>query len=414
MATNQSEFPRFPLVWRAVEEFESYHAYYLIVKIPVGSFPSVACLTPLARIVPVSPPDQNSDPAGGQTSLPSSWERYRKQVLFAGLGEAGQRNLLNSRVLLCGCGALGTVLAETLTRAGVGHITLVDRDFVETSNLQRQVLFDEDDVRSQLPKAVAAAAKLQRINSDITIEPHVADIDHTNILQFAKVADLILDGTDNFEIRFLINDASLETGIPWIYTGVIGSHGQTMPIFPGETACLRCLIETVPAPGTTETCDTAGVLGPAVNVVASLEAVLAIKILAGRRDLVEPSLTIVDVWDFSLRKMNIADLRDRSNCPACHAGEREWLAGKKGAESTVLCGRNAVQVSPLQRGSVDFERLAERLADSGDVTHNRFLLRLTLRNPDYEITTFRDGRAIVKGTEDISIARGLYSRYIGT
>jgi adenylyltransferase/sulfurtransferase len=347
-------------------------------------------------------------------STPNPLDRYSKQVLFVGLGEEGQRRLRDSRVLLCGCGALGSVLADTLVRAGVGFVRLVDRDFVETSNLQRQVLFDEDDVRNRLPKAVAAEAKLRRVNSDVTVEAVVADVDHTNVLGFAEGVDLILDGTDNFEIRFLLNDASLETGIPWVYAGVIGSHGQTMPVFPGETACLQCLIETVPAPGTTETCDTAGVIGPAVNVVASLEAVTAMKILAGRRELVSPVLTVVDVWDHSLRTMNLGDLRERSDCRACKHGEREWLSGRRGAESTVLCGRNAVQVSPQDRGAVELDRLAEKLRATGEVTTNRFLLRLTLSDPRYEITVFRDGRAIVQGTEDIATARGLYSRYVGS
>lgn len=341
-------------------------------------------------------------------------ERYSKQVLFSGLREAGQRKLADAKVLLCGCGALGTVLAETLVRAGVGFVRLVDRDFVELSNLQRQVLFDEQDIRDHLPKAVAAEAKLSRINSDVQIDVIVADIDYTNIVEFARGTDLILDGTDNFEVRFLINDASLDTGIPWIYAGVIGSHGQTMTVFPHETACLRCLIESVPAPGTTETCDTAGVIGPAVNVVASMESVSALKILSGQRDLVEPVLTVIDVWDGTFRKMNVKDLRERMDCPACKHGERDYLSGKQGAESTVLCGRNAVQVSPQQRVNVSLDALAERLRSSGEVTANKFLLKLTLTDPDHEITVFRDGRAIVKGTEDVGVARALYSRYIGT
>ncbi len=341
-------------------------------------------------------------------------ERYQKQILFAGLGEAGQQKLSESRVLLCGCGALGTVLAETLVRAGVGFVRIVDRDFVELSNLQRQVLFDEDDVKNRWPKAVAAQRKLSAINSEVEIDAVVADIDHANILGLAQGMDLILDGTDNFEIRFLINDASLETGIPWIYAGVIGSHGQTMTIFPHKTACLRCLIESVPAPGTTETCDTAGVLGAAVNVVSSLEAVSAIKILSGQAELIEPSLLILDVWDLSFRKMNMGDLRDRSNCPACQQGERVWLSGEKGGESTVLCGRNAVQVRPPEKTQLNLDDLKEKLKTSGQVESNKFLLKLMLSDPDYEITIFRDGRAIIKGTEDIGVARGLYSRYIGS
>lgn len=341
-------------------------------------------------------------------------ERYSRQILFTGLGEKGQQRLLASKVLLCGCGALGTVLAETLVRAGVGSVRIVDRDFIELSNLQRQVLFDEQDIADRLPKAVAAANKLRKINSQIEIEPIVADIDHTNILQLIGDVDLILDGTDNFEVRFLINDASLETGVPWIYAGCIGSHGQTMTIFPGETACLRCLMESVPEPGSLETCDTAGVLGAAINVIASLEVVDAMKILSGQRELVSPSLTIVDVWDGSFRKMSVENLRERAECPACKGGERVWLSGTKGSQTTALCGRNAVQVSPGQKVNLNFDDLQRRLDGAGEVSYNQYLLRLVLTNPDFEVTVFRDGRAIVKGTEDISVARGIFARYIGS
>ena len=340
-------------------------------------------------------------------------DRYSRQIRFAELGEAGQLKLLASRVLLCGCGALGTVLAETLVRAGVGFIRLVDRDFVEYSNLQRQVLFDEADVRDQTPKAIAAARKLASINSDVTVEPIVADIDYTNIRQLAAGVDLILDGTDNFEIRFLINDLSLETGIPWVYAGCIASHGQSMPIFPHESACLRCLIESPPDAGSTETCDTAGILGPTVNVIASLQAMTAIKILAGRRDAVSLSLTMIDVWDGSLRQMSVKDLRERANCPACKGGERTWLSGQEGSQSTVLCGRNSVQVRPLNRVQLSLPEMAAKLATVGSVTSNPFLLRLTLSNPDYEVTLFADGRAIIKGTDDIGLAKAVYARYVG-
>ncbi len=340
-------------------------------------------------------------------------ERYSRQILFSGIGEEGQRKILASRVLLCGCGALGTVLADTLVRAGVGFLRVVDRDFVEISNLQRQVLFDENDVASRTPKAIAAAEKLRAINSDVTIEPHVADIDHTNILGFAEGVDLILDGTDNFEIRYLINDASLETGIPWVYAGCIGSHGQSMAVFPNETACLRCLMESAPDPGTTETCDTAGILGPTVNVIASLQAVDALKILAGRREAVAATLTIIDVWDGTLRNMSVADLRDRAQCPACMGGERNWLSGKQGARSTVLCGRNAVQITPPNKAALSLEDLEAKLSGTGRVTRNPFLLRLVLSDPDFDVTVFRDGRAIIKGTDDVTLAKSLYARYIG-
>jgi molybdopterin/thiamine biosynthesis adenylyltransferase len=231
------------------------------------------------------------------TSESSVNNRYSRQIRFAGIGAEGQHKLSTAKVLLCGCGALGTVLADTLARAGVGFLRIVDRDFVDLTNLQRQVLFDEQDVADHLPKAIVAATKLSRINSQIQIEPHVADVDWRNIRGYAEGMDLILDGTDNFETRFLINDVSLEMGIPWVYAGVVGSHGQTMAIFPNQSACLRCVIESPPDPGTTETCDTAGVIGPAVHIVTALQAATALKILSGQRHLVSPQLTIVDVWE---------------------------------------------------------------------------------------------------------------------
>jgi len=340
-------------------------------------------------------------------------DRYQKQRLFAGIGDAGQERLRAGRVLICGCGALGSVIAETLVRAGVGFVRIVDRDFVELSNLQRQVLFDERDVVERLPKAVAAAEKLREINSLVEVEPIIADIDFSNVRGFVEDVDLILDGTDNFEVRFLINDAALETGTPWIYAGCIGSHGQVMAIFPGVTGCLRCLMGSVPDPGTMETCDTAGVLGPAINVVASLEAVAALKILTGQRELVEPVLLAVDVWDGTLRAINVENLRDQSSCPACHQGERAWLSGDRGSTTTVLCGRNAVQVSPRQLARICLPDLAQRLRDTGAVNHNQYLLRLQLSDPDFDVTVFKDGRAIISGTEDLGVARGVYSRYIG-
>jgi molybdopterin-synthase adenylyltransferase len=325
--------------------------------------------------------------------------RYQKQMLFSGIGRDGQHQLQHSTVLLVGCGALGCVLADSLTRAGVGHIRIVDRDFVELSNLQRQILFTEDDVQDHLPKAIAAANRLCRVNSSIVVEPIVADVDFTNILSFAAGTDLILDGTDNFEIRYLINDVSLETGIPWIFTGCTGSHGQMMPVFPGHSACLRCLMQTPPPPGSTETCDTAGVVGPAIQVIASLQAAMALRILssksigdhasAGVTPGVPLKLTIVDVWDLTFRQMDISRLRESTECPACHGGERLWLEGRESAGSTVLCGRNAVQVAPSQKTTLSLKELAGRLASSGTVTSNPFLVRVKLFDGDLELTVFR-------------------------
>src|SRR5438876_1758888 len=216
-------------------------------------------------------------------SMDPSLDRYSRQIRFPGIGEEGQQRLLESHVTLCGCGALGTVLANALVRAGVGHLRLIDRDFIETNNLQRQVLFDEHDVAENLPKAEAAARKLGAINSSVYVEPIVTDIDRTNILELVKDADLILDGSDNFEIRYLINDVAVKLGKPWVYGGCIGSHGQTMTILPGQTPCLRCVFEAAPAPGEAGTCETAGVLSPIVNIIASYQAAEATKILTGRR-----------------------------------------------------------------------------------------------------------------------------------
>jgi molybdopterin/thiamine biosynthesis adenylyltransferase len=338
-------------------------------------------------------------------------ERYSRQVRFAGIGADGQLALARGRVLLCGCGALGTVIAETLVRAGVGFLRIVDRDFVELSNLQRQVLFDENDVAEPLPKAVAAARKLVKINSTVTLEPIVADVDHRNILTLMRDVDIILDGTDNFETRFLINDAALDTGKPWVYGGCIGSHGQTMTIIPGETACLRCVIEAPPQAGTTETCDTAGVLGPAIQVVASLQCIAAMKLLTGQKHEIAQKLTIIDVWDHTWRTVNLASLREQNTCPACRDGERKWLTGHETSQTTVLCGRNAVQVTPATPAELDLNLLADKLRTAGTVTATPFLVRCQVAG--LELTIFRDGRAIVKGTDDATVARGAYAKYVG-
>src|SRR5262249_28634719 len=244
-----------------------------------------------------------------------SLERYSRQIRFPGVGDDGQRRLLDSHVTLCGCGALGTVLANALIRGGVGHLRLIDRDFIETSNLQRQVLFDEHDVAENLPKAEAAARKLAAINSSVHVDPVVADIDRTNILELVENADLILDGTDNFEIRYLIKDVAVKLNKPWVYGGCIGSHGQSMTILPGETPCLRCVFEAAPAPGEAGTCETAGVLGPMVNIIASFQATEAFKILIGRKAQINRELIYIDVWDNILRRIKIAPLLGKVDCP---------------------------------------------------------------------------------------------------
>jgi adenylyltransferase/sulfurtransferase len=340
-----------------------------------------------------------------------SLERYSRQIRFYGMTEDGQRRLLDSRVTLCGCGALGTVLANALVRAGVGHLRLIDRDFIETSNLQRQVLFDEHDVAENLPKAEAAARKLAAINSGVYVEPVVTDIDRTNILDLVQDADLILDGTDNFEIRYLINDAAVKLGKPWVYGGCIGSHGQTMTILPGQTPCLRCVFEAAPAPGEAGTCETAGVLGPIVNIIASLQATEAMKILAGRPECINRDLIYCDVWENVQRRIKVAPLLGKVDCPCCQRRRFEWLDGAHGSQTTSLCGRNAVQVSHRTPARLNFEEMARQLELLGEVHYNRFLLKFTVEG--HEFTVFPDGRAIIKGTSDVDKARTLYAKYVG-
>src|SRR5216683_3688554 len=338
-------------------------------------------------------------------------ERYSRQVRFPGIGEDGQKRLLDSHVTLCGCGALGTVLANVLVRAGVGHLRLIDRDFIETNNLQRQVLFDEQDVTQNLPKAEAGARKLAAINSSVHVEPIVTDIDRTNILELVEDADLILDGTDNFEIRYLINDAAVKLNKPWVYGGCLGSHGQTMTILPGETPCLRCVFEAAPAPGEAGTCETAGVLGPIVNIIASYQATEALKILSGKRETVNRDLLYFDVWENTQRRIKIAPLLGKVDCPCCRRRHFEWLDGEQGSHTTSLCGRNAVQVTHRSATRLKFEELAGHLETLGEVTYNRFMLRFDADG--YQFTVFPDGRAIIKGTSDVDKARTLYAKYIG-
>ena len=340
-----------------------------------------------------------------------SIDRYVRQMRYPPLGEAGQRKLLAARVLICGCGALGSVLANTLARAGVGHLRIVDRDFLELNNLQRQVLYDEEDVAAGIPKAVAAQAKLRRINSQIEIEAIVADVDHNNIEQLAGGCDMLLDGTDNFETRFLLNDASIKLGIPWVYGGCIGDDGQTMTILPGQTPCLHCLMQDgPPPPGTTETCDSAGILAPIINVIASLEANEAIKILSGNAAAASRVLSVFELWDNRMRQINLDALAD-VDCPTCKRREFPWLEGRRGSHTAVLCGRNAVQLSFPGREPLSLEALAGKLDGVGQVSRNRFLLRLEV--DDYLVTVFPDGRAIIGGTEDIAQARTVYAKYVG-
>jgi adenylyltransferase/sulfurtransferase len=298
-----------------------------------------------------------------------------------------------------------------LARSGVGKIRLVDRDFVELSNLHRQTLFDEADVAAGLPKAVAAAEKLRAINSSVEIEPIVAHVGPENVERFCEGVDVILDGADNFETRYLLNDAAVHLDIPWVYGGCIGAEGQTMTILPGETGCLRCLLPDCPPPGSTPTCDTAGVLAPIVGVIASIQAQEAIKILSGNRAAISRQLTVVDLWQNRFMQLDVRDLRDRADCPACKQRQFTWLAGQQGSRAAVLCGRNAVQLTQPDR-CVPLDELARRLDGVGRMTRNPFLLRLKVES--FEITLFADGRAIIQGTDDIAVARTVYAKYVGS
>jgi molybdopterin/thiamine biosynthesis adenylyltransferase len=336
----------------------------------------------------------------------SSYEKYSRQILFAGLGEQGQRRLLTSSAVIVGCGAIGAAAANLLTRAGVGKLRIIDRDFVESSNLQRQTLFDESDALAALPKAVAAERKLRSINSGVSVEGIVADLSAQNAAELLAPFDLILDGTDNFETRFLINDFTVQNGKPWIYAAAVASYGLTMTIRPGETPCLACLMETQ-QPGLEETCDTVGVLGPIVNLIASLEAAEAIKLLAGRADALHGRLISCDVWSGHFQSVRIARNPD---CRACGHREFPYLEGDAQPHVT-MCGRDSVQIHERGR-SLDLTMLKKRLSPTvSDVRHNEFLLRF--RVPPYEMTVFSDGRAILKGTKDPAVARSLYARYIG-
>jgi adenylyltransferase/sulfurtransferase len=290
-------------------------------------------------------------------------------------------------------------------------LRLIDRDFIETNNLQRQILFDEADVAANLPKAEAAARKLRVVNSGVTVEPVVTDVDRTNVLDLVRDADVILDGSDNFEVRYVVNDAAVKLGKPWVYGGCIGSHGQTMTILPGRTPCLRCVFEGAPAPGEAGTCETAGVLGPIVNIIASYQAAEAFKLLAGRLDALNRDLVYIDVWENVNRRIKIANLLGKVDCPCCQRRRFEWLDGEHGAQTTSLCGRNAVQVSHRVAAKLDFDMMARDLRELGKVSFNKFLLKFDVG--EYQFTVFPDGRAIIKGTDDPDKAKTLYAKYVG-
>lgn len=334
-------------------------------------------------------------------------EKYSRQMLFAGIGPEGQERLRASRAVIVGCGAIGAAAANLLVRAGVGHVRIVDRDFVEPSNLQRQTLFEEADAREALPKAVAAERRLRAINSDVSVEGIVGDLNASNAEELLAGTSLILDGTDNFETRFLMNDYSVKSQTPWIYAAAVSSHGLTMTIRPGKTPCLACLLESSSGLGMDETCDTVGVLGPIVNLIASLEVAEALKILAGRESALHGRLLSCDVW--SGRMQSVAPERN-PKCRACVRHDFSYLEGEAQPHIT-LCGRDSVQIHERNR-KLDLQALLQRLSPTlGDVRQNGFLLRF--RADAYEVTVFSDGRAVIKGTKDPAVARSLYAKYIG-
>jgi molybdopterin/thiamine biosynthesis adenylyltransferase len=335
---------------------------------------------------------------------PQHLERYTRQIRFSGIGAAGQQRLLDARVAVVGCGALGSFQAGALARAGIGFLRIIDRDYVELSNLQRQWLFDQCDVEQGLPKAIAAARKIAAINSDIEVEPAVADLTPSNIDDLLGDVNLILDGTDNFETRYLINDYAVSRSLPWIYGAAVGSYGITMPVVPGMTACLRCIYPDPPG-GAQPTCETAGVLGSITALIASLQVSEALKVLCGLD--VSRKITTVDVWSGEVRQ--VAQPSPDERCPACGRREFPFLNGERRSPVS-LCGRNAVQIHERSR-PLDLSDLAERLAPLGVVRANEFALRF--ETPPYLLTIFPDGRAIVKGTTDVGVARSLYARYVG-
>lgn len=336
-------------------------------------------------------------------------ERYSRQILFNRIGKNGQEKLLNSRVTLIGCGALGASHAEVLARAGVGFLRIVDRDFVEYTNLQRQTLYGESDAKERLPKAVAAKKRLAEINSEIEIEAIVADVNYSNVESFVRDVDLILDGTDNFQIRYLINDACVKLGKPWIYGAAVSSYGTTMTIFPRETPCLRCIFEEIPDAGSAPTCETTGVIQPIISSISAIQTTEALKILTGNFDDLHKSLIQIDVWQNDWRKIKLS--KPNTDCECCAKRNFEFLDAESGEFSAVLCGRNAVQIAPPRAAQINLQMLAERLKAHGEVKQNEYLMRLILEN--YELTVFRDGRAIIRGTDDVSAARSIYAKFVG-
>jgi len=334
-------------------------------------------------------------------------DRYSRQILFRGIGAEGQSKLAQGRVVIVGCGATGSALSSFLARAGVGYLRIVDRDYIEPSNLQRQVLFEEADAAESLPKAIAAARRIAAFNSEIQVEPHVDDLTPAKAEELLGGVDLILDGTDNFETRYLINDYAVSFSKPWIYAGAVASYGVTMNVLPHETACLACIFPDAPG-GVVETCDTAGILNSLVGAIASIAATEALKLLVGSRDKMRRTLLSIDLWTND--RAEVSTGQPRPGCRACGKQDFIHLSGEARPHIS-MCGRNSVQIHERNR-PVDFAEMQERLAPHGTVRYNEFVLKFW-RDP-YELTLFPDGRAIIKGTTDAGVARSLYARFIGS
>jgi len=337
-------------------------------------------------------------------------ERYSRQVNFAGLGLKEQKLLEKSRVLILGCGGLGSTSASILARAGVGYLKLVDRDYMELSNLQRQILYDEHDVKEGLPKAIAAQRKIYEINSTVKVETVIADVNRFNIERLIENVDLVIDAADNFETRFLLNDACVKHKLPWIYGASIESYGMSMNIFPQKTPCLRCIMEQLPQQGSVPTCESVGVLGSIVTIIASIQAVEAIKILTNKIDVLNKNILSIDLWQNSYQVIDVASANAKTNCPVCNQKKFDFLSGRFGNVYTKIVGQNAVQIAPFQEQSVDLPKLAIELSSLGSVKVNEYLIRFEIEN--YELSIFQDGRTIVNGTTDTGIARNFYSKYV--
>jgi adenylyltransferase/sulfurtransferase len=356
--------------------------------------------------------------------------RYHRQMLLPGFGEAGQRRLLGSTALVLGCGALGSLIADLLARAGVGHLVIVDRDLIELTNLQRQVLFDEQDVADAIPKAEAAKRRIARVNSQVKVTAIVDDLNHGNIERYAAGSDILVDGLDNFEARYLANDFAVKHGVPYIYGGAVGTVGAAFAILPHSvkgdtpweagtgtaTPCLRCLFEEPPPPGMNPTCDTAGVMAPAVATIASFQVAETLKVLTGNLERVCPTLLNIDLWNNTVVQLKVASAYEHGDCPCCKHHRLEYLEGSLGSGATTLCGREAVQLTHKQNSAtLDLKEIGARLSRHGKVAASPYMIRanITDNGKPYILSLFPDGRAIVHGTAEASVARSVYAKYVG-